>query len=253
MLSNIEGPKKILSKLYDSLIGFIYPPQCIICNRLHEGDLFFICPECETKLDMIDCPICLKCGAAIPAEYWTCPICKGKPLILRVWAMGAFDDFYRPLIHAFKYEGIISAGKYLSSGLAEIIKANPHSSNIHAVIPIPLHPSRQRKRGFNQSRLIANIIALKLGVRHLPYDLIRVKKTRDQTGLNHLQRIENMRGAFTWLGKNSIAGKHVLLVDDVTTTGATAMEAAKVLKAAKASHVSLGVIAAAGRGDAKTK
>lgn len=246
MASKDEQARRFWGRLYDGLIGFVYPPQCVICESLHEGEHFFICPRCENSLEKPDYPFCLKCRNPISPGEGSCKICGGRPAIVRVWSLGSFDDFFRPLIHAFKYAGIIPVGKYLSQRLAEMIQGSLNIDAVDNVIPIPLHPSRQRKRGFNQSQLIAKIIALTLETEYVPDSLIRIKKTRDQTGLNQRERIDNMRGAFALSKSADLKAGHILLVDDVTTTGATAMEAARVLKSGGATRISLAVIAAAG-------
>lgn len=246
MFSDDKQARSIWGRLYDGLIGFVYPPQCVICNSLHEGQHFFICPRCENSLDKPGFPFCIKCRNPIPPEEGNCKICGDRPLINRVWNLGAFNDYYRPMIHAFKYAGIIPVGKYLSNKLADSIKDSTYTDEIDAVIPIPLHPSRQRKRGFNQSQLIAKIIARTLKSEYVTESLVRIKKTRDQTGLNQRERIDNMRGAFALNDVTDMNGRSVLLVDDVTTTGATALEAARVLKLGGTARISLAVIAAAG-------
>jgi len=246
MSSKDEQARKVWGRLYDGLIGFVYPPQCVICESLHEGEHFFICPRCENSLEKPGYPFCLKCRNPIPPEEGRCKLCGGMPVIVRVWSLGSFDDFYRPLIHAFKYAGLLPVGKYMSHRLAETIQGSLNVDAIDSVIPIPLHPSRQRKRGFNQSQLIAKIIARTLETEYVPDGLIRIKKTRDQTGLNQRERIDNMRGAFDLRRDSDLSGRHILLVDDVTTTGATVMEAARVLKTGGAAQISLAVIAAAG-------
>jgi competence protein ComFC len=246
MSATDKHARGVWGRLYDGLIEFVYPPQCVICESLHEGEHFFICPRCENSLEKRGYPFCLKCRNPISPHERSCKICGGRPVIAEVWSLGEFDDFYRPLIHAFKYGGLLPAGKYMSHRLAETIRDGLGIDAIDHVIPIPLHPSRQRKRGFNQSQLIAKIIGRTLNCEYSPDSLVRIKKTRDQTGLNQRERIDNMRGAFALRGDWDLSDKRILLVDDVTTTGATATEAAQVLKAGGARRISLAVIAAAG-------
>lgn len=248
MKIDFERYKNFASYMYDSLVGFVFPPQCVVCDCLHEGRHFFLCDKCERSLELLEKPFCPQCGNPIEPDETKCRICLGKNNISRVWALGHYDEHFRALIHAFKYADIIPAGKYLGRCLAEFIGDSVSGADVDLIIPIPLHSSRQRKRGFNQSLLIAEILGEAFDIPVDNVSLIRVRKTRDQTGLNRTERAKNMHGAFAIDGMEFIQGKSIILVDDVTTSGATAGEAAKVLRGSGARYVQLAVLAAAGRG-----
>ncbi len=232
--------------IYNSLMGFVYPPQCVICDLLHEGDRFFLCDRCAFSLDFYSDPYCFKCKNPMDVCSDKCPACGGSRLISKVWACSSYDDFFRPLIHSFKYQGIIPAGRFLSRNLADLMADRLQEKKIDMIIPVPLHPLRECKRGFNQSVYIAEELQNEL---HIPIDLdvlIRVRRTKDQTGLNREQRKKNMRGAFRINPKADLEKKRIILVDDVTTSGATASEAARILKEAGAREIQLAVLAIAG-------
>jgi ComF family protein len=150
------------------------------------------------------------------------------------------------LIHSFKYAGVLPAGKYLSDKLADLMADGLSERNFDMIVPIPLHPLRERRRGFNQSIFISEWLSEKLEMPVNAYALIRIRRTKDQTGLNRQKRKENMRGAFRANREMIFRDKRVILVDDVTTSGATASEAAEVLKNAGVSEVQLAVLAIAG-------
>jgi ComF family protein len=246
MPSKFNQMQKCVSSVLDNLISFVYPPQCVICGCLHENNRFFICPKCEPELMQFSVPLCMTCRNPLDDGDSKCSICGGKPLINRVWAAGGFDDFYRPLIHAFKYDGVIPIGDYLGKLIANIMQLSGFDEIPDLIMPIPLHSSRLRYRGFDQSLLIAKALGEALDIKVEHNILKRVKKTRDQTGLNREQRITNMKGAFTVDSGHSLKNSSIILIDDVTTSGATALGAARALKRAGAAEIVLAVAAAAG-------
>jgi len=243
-----ERYKNIVAYIYESLIGFIFPPQCVVCDSLHENSHFFLCAKCERSLDLLQSPFCPNCRNTLEKDEVKCPICIGQFAISRVWALGHYDDTFRALIHAFKYADIIPAGRYLGRLLAGLLSESATADDFDLIIPIPLHPSRERRRGFNQSLLIAQILSDAIEVPVDSESLIRIRKTRDQTGLKRKERVKNMRGAFAVDNDAELKGKAIILVDDVTTSGATAGEAARVLRNSGARRVELAVLAAAGSG-----
>jgi ComF family protein len=152
------------------------------------------------------------------------------------------------VVHGIKYDGLVPLasmmGKILSSRIEETLGA----SIIDVVVPVPLHWMRRRERGFNQSKLIADYLGTRVNLPVQAGALRRVKRTRDQTGLNAQARIDNMKGAFRIGNASDIEGRRVLLVDDVITTGATLNEAAGVLRRGGCRNVFAAVIAMASYG-----
>jgi len=141
----------------------------------------------------------------------------------------------REAIHQFKYNNF----RVLANPLAGLLEKNLRTSPVtfELIVPVPLHPRRQKIRGVNQTALLARDLGLRLGQRVLEDGLVRVRDTKPQFDLNLEQRSKNVEGAFGWCGQQSVAGSSVLLVDDVYTTGATLESCAKVLKQAGASSV----------------
>jgi len=237
--------KQEISQAYDNLLNFIFPPQCVICDSLHDNEHYFICKRCESSLDYYTSPLCLYCRFEMSTGEKRCQICEGRPVITRLFALGQFDDFYRPLVHALKYDGIIPAGRYLGRKLGENIKKLTDQEYFDLIIPIPLHKSRLEKRGFNQSELLSRYIAEKLDLRVDCENLMRIRKTRVQTGLTRDERLKNIQNAFVLNNPDLIKNKKIILVDDVTTTGSTALEAAELLRKTGAKEIILAVIAQA--------
>jgi len=247
MSTKIDQVKKSVSSMLDNVINFVYPPQCVICESLHESSRFFVCPDCELNLMQFSVPFCMTCRNPLDVDEQKCLLCKGRPAISRVWAAGSFDDFYRPLIHAYKYDGVIPISKYLGTMLGNMIQLSGFEEHPDYIMPVPLHPSRLRYRGFDQSLIMAKALGAVLNVEILSDILIRVRKTKDQTGLDKPQRIENMRNAFSVEPDANLENSRIMLVDDVTTSGATSLEAARALKKAGAKEIVLAVAAAAGQ------
>jgi ComF family protein len=164
-----------------------------------------------------------------------------------VWALGLFDDHYRAAIHAFKFHHRLDAGEFLGSRLAAMVAGDPRSRHIQIVVPVPLHPTRLRERGFNQSEMLARLVGAALNVPVEPRMLRRTRNTPTQTALDYESRRKNVAGAFR-VGDAPIDGQNVLLVDDVSTTGATISECADALHEAGAGDIFGAVVALAALG-----
>ena len=146
-------------------------------------------------------------------------VCLTHPpsyLGLRSWAV--YKDPIRKAIHRLKYKKDISLGAVFSSYLICLLEAQ--CWNIHAVVPVPLSIARQRERGYNQSALLAKPLALAKGLSYQPGLLKRTKETKSQVSLSLEERIKNVEGAFQ-ADEECVRGKNILLIDDVTTSGAT--------------------------------
>lgn len=246
----IDSTYRMIDHLGRSLLGFVFPPQCLSCGSLHDSEPYFLCRRCQNKMQEYIFPFCVKCRGALDFDQAGCPVCGLKKLpIKRGWTLTGYDDISKPLIFAFKYHGILPVGYYLSRRLAEIIGQGGGHNALDMVVPVPLHSSRKRKRGFNQSLIISEILADRLDLPLADEAILRIRRTKSQTGLPPKDRRENMRNAFGVRDNHKIEGRHLLLVDDVITTGATSMEAARTLVNAGASAVTLAVLAVAGSDD----
>ena len=210
-------------------------------------------------MNPIEGSVCGVCGERIPtavaerrdeAGEPCCSACReSAPAFSKAAAYGSYEGGLRELIHLLKYQGVKPAASVLGRMLAEVIEglASSFDPALPVIVPVPLHPSKLRDRGFNQSEMIARA-ALKVladGKQYaiLPELLRRTRPTVSQIGLTRHQRQENMRGAFLLTVPQEIAGREVLLVDDVLTTGTTASECARVLKRGGATKVWVATVA----------
>ena len=177
-------------------------------------------------------PFCEHCGRLLQSN--TCPYCQKQPLqIDGMRAVAVFEGNLRRVIHAFKYEHRPELAPVLASLMTDYLAASPMP--VDAVIPVPLHPSRERERGYNQSALLAYALAQQTQVPVLAQALTRTRVTRSQVELNAQARHANVQNAFA--ADACINGARVLLIDDVCTTGATMDACSVALKHQKAKSV----------------
>lgn len=225
--------------LKKAILDLLFPVRCLGCSK--EGE--FCCGSCRSALRPIP-PICFFCKKMVPGSRVitpgrTCSSCRKRSNIYAFLSPFLYgDDTIRELIHALKYRRVRSVGLLLGDLIVEYLKKFKVPLPEGAVLlPIPLHPSRQRTRGFNQ----AELIALRIGeILHLPVEksiLRKIKKTIPQMELRAEERRKNVVGTFSVADPESTRGKTILLLDDVKTTGATLEEAARVLKKAGAKRV----------------
>ncbi|MBI2056078.1 MAG: hypothetical protein HYT37_01755 [Candidatus Sungbacteria bacterium] len=201
--------------------------------------------DCRKKI-VFRPPVCFVCGAIVPARAEsgipagrTCIICRARTPIYAFFSPFSYrDPKIRTLIHDLKYKRMRVIAPLFAAVLQDYFSYYAVSLPDDAfLIPIPLHTKRRRLRGFNQAELIAKPLAEGLRCAFLPAMLVKTKKTKPQVGLLAEERRENMHGSFLTANAGKIAGKTVVLVDDVKTTGTTLEEAAYMLKRAGAARV----------------
>jgi len=216
-----------------------------------------VCTQCIAGMHAIRGKVCSICGERVLSSYaeddadgmLRCPVCRRieRPF-LRAVAYGSYDGGLRELIHLLKYRGVRPAANVLGRMLADTLAKLEGEFAAHEVlvVPVPLYKGKRRQRGFNQAELIALSALKSLADSRLALAtniLLRTRETQSQIGLTSHQRRENMRGAFAVPDANIVAGREVILVDDVYTTGTTAAECAKVLRRAGAGKVWVATVA----------
>ena len=220
-----------------ALLDLLFPPRCVVCRRA--GDWF--CVSCRAMIERISPPVCDRCGR--PLRYDECPYCRQLPLhIDGLRAMAFFEGSIRKAIHAFKYQHRPELAAPLGAMLNEYICTHPLP--VDALIPVPLHAERERRRGYNQSALLARELSVYQN-HALWYNAVeRTRATQPQVELDAPARRENVRDAFT--ATDTVAGARVLLIDDVCTTGAT-MDACSIALKARGAKSVWGLALARGR------
>jgi len=227
-------------KLLESAVALLYPPVCVVCG----ADVPFreqLCDSCQGRASRIVAPFCRKCSqpfeGALEGEF-TCANCAHRTLYFEA-AVSAYRSrgVVRQIIHDFKYGRQV----YLRHSITRWLEVAMNDERISAerfdvIAPVPLHPARQRERGFNQASLLAELLSKQVSV---PWKLLleRHRYTTTQTALDRAERIENLRNAFRLRKNIDVRRLRILLIDDVLTTGATLSECARVLKNAGATSV----------------
>lgn len=220
-----------LNVVKDMVLTLVFPRRCLACGS--GGD--FLCASCRSSLPHILPPVCDRCGA--PGEPGaSCIHCqKLSPALWGVRSLLSFEGLGRQIVHELKYHNFKALAGPLGELLADYFLANRLAADV--LVPVPLHPSRLRERGYNQSALLAREMGRRLSIPVLEKGLTRVRHTQPQAkAADALQRRHNVRGAFGCREKTFV-GKRVLLIDDVCTTGATLEACAVALQAAGAVSV----------------
>jgi len=179
---------------------------------------------------------CFRCNA-LTTDFRTCTACGRQTPLRRVWIATKYDAYVKELIRVFKYERARAA----HMPLAELIRQTVIARDYDVIVPVPVASHRFRLRGYNQSHLLARQLA-KAWSLPLATPLLRLSQAR-QVGHNGQERLAQLQTAFYVHKPSDVAGKSILLVDDVMTTGATLDQCAKTLKTASAAHVEAAVIA----------
>jgi ComF family protein len=219
----------------DSLLELVYPEKnmCFICGRCGEdiGDTY-VCSDCMNKIRKIEAPVSRKCGKHLASTSSDlCTDCRSHMNYFEISRSPfLYDGLIKDLIYGFKYYNKPYLYKFFGRALIDCLNKNDFG-DIDFILSVPLHKSKMRSRGYNQSELTARYVSDKLGKVYADA-LIRTKKTPKQSGQTRDERRENLRGAFA-VRKNKktegIISSSVLLIDDVYTTGSTVNECSKVL------------------------
>jgi ComF family protein len=225
-------------------LDLVFPALCPVCDAtLAERRRDPLCGACWDALRRLGPPACVRCG--LPLTAAAVDVCGGCALDPPAWdwarAAAEYEGVARDALHALKFRGRRAVAGPLAALLLEQWQPMLAAADIDALVPVPLARARERERGFNQAALVAERLAVTLGVPLRPRWLVRCRSTQPQSDLGAAERRANVRGAFA--ADTAVAGMHVVIVDDVLTTGATAAECARILRLAGVRRV--GVLAVA--------
>jgi len=239
--------------LWSELLNLVFPPSpgCPFCGRAGENGE--ICSFCRQEItDFQRQPNCNRCGRAQTGKklsfssgkilapldkLFNCADCLNREKTFEMArAIGTYEGCLKETIHKFKFKRQRYLAQFLGPLMADVFWTCPAYQEGQVVVPVPLAPSRLRERGFNQAELLAREVA---GALNLPLcsALVKVRETAPQTSLKREQRMDNLKEAFKVEDPFLIAGRTVLLIDDVFTTGATVGECSRVLTNAGAKEV----------------
>jgi ComF family protein len=238
-----------------ALLDFILPPHCRLCAASTTGSSIpWVCQRCWLAIDYVAPPICAQCGQpfAAPLEgiasaAHRCGAClSDPPPFERARAVGLYQGVFRNIIHAMKYQRVYGLVQPLAALLQAQFVSHWGAPWPDALVPVPLHWSRLREREFDQALALARYLSKETGIPVWVDGLVRQRRTASQVGLNAAQRRRNVQGAFRLQEPQACAGKTLLLIDDVYTTGATIRECARLLRQAKAAWVGAYTLARVG-------
>ena len=243
--------------VFRGLFNLVFPDSCRVCSsRLQDVSRIPVCQTCLQSLKPLEADYwCVRCRAP-HASPWSlvdgvCDVCRGDQESNTLhgfdtaYSFGSYEGPLRRMIQLFKYDRIHT----LSAPLGRLLIAGlPSGEAFDYIVPVPLHWHRRWRRGFNQAELLARVVARHTGGEISPA-LKRKKATAPQAGLSDAQRRTNTEHAFAVAEKHrgALAGKHVLLIDDVLTTGATLSAASRVLRRAGARRITVLTVARADR------
>jgi ComF family protein len=204
----------ILSKAGRQAVDWLFPPRCAVCGSAES----FLCLGCRKSLPRAErprCPICWQ-----PGDSSVCPKCeRSRPAFDGLRSPYVFGAGARELVHGLKYQHQAVLAEPMADLLYRYLLDDPLPADV--LVPVPLFPRRERVRGYNQSTLLARTLARRLGLTANDRTLVRARNTASQAGTSNVEeRRANVRDAFRCRGRQ-LAGKRVLLIDDVSTTGAT--------------------------------
>ena len=229
----------LLTDLRHALLDALFPPRCLHCGAVGA----VLCSTCLASAHAPAPPLCPRCGRSLPAgsraDAVACPTCisgRGPKALTTLRTAAIYEGVVREAVLALKYRGQRRMAEPLADLLAADLRAAvQQGARADLIIPVPLHKQRRRQRGFNQAELLARRCSIRLGIPVATDLLLRQRDTSPQVGLSLVERRANIADAFTLASPHTrtrLIGKHLVLVDDVSTTGSTLDAAAEALRAA---------------------
>ncbi len=239
------GTNRVAERFANWFMDLLFPATCVLCGAPGEDGLD-LCLGCRSDLPAID-PCCTRCALPLPAELVDggkavlCGACQRRaPPFMICQAAFRYQEPLPVLIAGLKFRGRLNLLRLLGLLLARRLQAT--SADLpDLILPVPLHPSRLRQRGYNQARELARVVGKQLAVRVDDSFCARVLATTPQADLDQKARMKNMRGAFSALKR--LDGLYIAVLDDVVTTGSTVSELARTLRAAGAARVDVWTVA----------
>ncbi len=223
------------------LLDMLYPRRCIGCGERSPETFRYICWDCWSDAAKVAPPFCKLCGDPVAGSVehnFICYSCSGEtPSFDQARSAARYDGVVGEALRMLKYEKALWLAPDVAELMHNCLRAEYPDRSFDLVVPVPLYHVRRRERGYNQSALLARELGRRIGCRSAARLLRRIRPTETQTNLTAPQRLSNVKNAFHSGRRKGLAGRHVLLVDDVMSTGATVNACAKALKKGGAASV----------------
>ncbi len=233
--------------LKQTILDILFPRRCPVCGEIVRPAGRLICPSCFRELSFVKDPVCKKCGKEIISD--TMEFCEDCMSHRHAFEYGValvnYDEAARAAMVQIKYKNKREYLDFFGEALAARYKKIIQRMQADAIVPIPIHAARRKKRGFNQAEILAEILGGRLGIPVHPEMLVRTKKTLPQKELSASDRLKNLSHAFA-AGEVPAGVSRVLLVDDIYTTGSTIEACSRVLRRAGVEDVYFVVICMTG-------
>ena len=226
-----------LTRYLADFTALLFPHLCPACGEALMANEHVLCTDCRYSLPFTN--FHLQANNVVARQFW------GKLNIEAAYALYYFNKGgkVQNLLHHLKYKNMPQIGKVLGEMAGEqLLKSNAFKQIDH-IIPVPLHKRRLRERGYNQSARFGEGLAIKLNTDLIENNLLRTRHTDTQTHKSRFSRFENMREVFTVVDPDKLAGKHILLVDDIVTTGSTLEACGEALLKVPGLRLSIATIA----------
>jgi len=235
-----QKPYKLLKSVFSDFFALFYPEVCLACNRVLLKHEEIICNFCDIELPKT----LFHTMKENPLEkiFW------GRVKLESVAARYYFrkKSKIQRLMHRLKYKGAKEIGIIIGEKYGHELLENPIFRSVNVIVPIPLHPDKERIRGYNQSEMFGIGLSQSMNIPQDTKHFLKATSTESQTKKNRYNRWENVKEIFTIVDEDFFRGKHILLIDDIITTGATIEAAAQMLLKIEGVRVSVVGIAAAG-------
>jgi len=245
-----------LSSWIQTALDFLFPAECAYCHHFAGDDRILIfCKSCWESIPRIGPSVCPRCGKPYRSTSvlrhtpdFLCGDCRvSPPFFDRVFSASPYDSVVKEAIHQFKFHQKPGMGKPLAQLLMARLPDNIDWTRGYIILPVPLHKTRQRQRGYNQSTILATHLARRYHLKPMYNNLIRIRATKAQWPIKkYHQRKQNVKNAFRLRFPERITGQHLIVIDDIFTTGATVNECSRILKEAGARSVLVFTLSRAG-------
>ena len=215
----------------DVLLDFIFPKRCAVCDGILSWGQEEICEKCKSKLQYSSEITCMKCGKPVKEEEEYCYDCRRKEHYFQQGAALFPYEYIRVSLYRFKYSGRVEYARFYGGQMAAFFEGKRREWKPEALVPVPLHRSKLKKRGYNQAELIARELAGHWGIPVVNNLVVRCKNTRPMKEIVGTDRQNNLKKAFK-LGANDVKLNTIIIIDDIYTTGSTIDAVAKVCRQA---------------------